>query len=236
MADNVPLPAASGAAAADEVTYSGDTTKVQLLRLVHVAGTEGSKTLYELVQVDNAAFTDGTSAVLPVGYIFDEVAGTALTENDTGAARMDSKRAQVLTLEDATTRGQRAAVNASGQVAVTTDAVGASTLNSTSSDGGTALTSTAQAIKASAGVLKGYYIYNPNSAATFVCFYNVASASVTVGTTNPLFMLTIPGTSAANLWIPDGIAFSTAMSWAAASTAGGNGAPTTALDAVAWYK
>lgn len=236
MADNVALPAATGFAAADEVTYSGDTTKVQLMRLVHVAGTEGSKTLYELVQVDNGAFTDGTSAVLPVAYIFDETAGTALTENDAGAARMDSKRAQVLTLEDATTRGQRAAVNSSGQVAVTTDNVGASTVNSTSSDGGTALTSTAQAIKASAGVLKGYYIYNPNSAAVFVCVYNVASASVTVGTTNPLFMLTIPGTSAANLWMPDGIAFSTAISWAATSTAGGNGAPTTALDAVAWYK
>lgn len=113
---------------------------------------------------------------------------------------------------------------------------GATTLNSTSSDGGTALTNSAQAIKASAGTLKGYYIYNPNSSAQFVQFYNTASGSVTVGTTNPLFMLTIPATSAANLWMTDGVAFSTAMSWAATSTAGGNGAPTTALDAVAWYK
>jgi len=113
---------------------------------------------------------------------------------------------------------------------------GASTLNSTSSDGGTALTNSAQAIKASAGTLKGYYIYNPNSSAQFVQFYNTASGSVTVGTTNPLFMLTIPATSAANLWMTDGIAFGTAMSWSATSTAGGNGAPSTALDAVAWYK
>jgi hypothetical protein len=57
---------------------------------------------------DNAGFTDGTTKVNPVGFIFDEVAGTALTENDVGAGRMDAKRAQVLTLEDATTRGQRA--------------------------------------------------------------------------------------------------------------------------------
>jgi hypothetical protein len=113
---------------------------------------------------------------------------------------------------------------------------GATTLNSTSSDGGTALTSTVQAIKASAGSLKGYYIYNPNATAQFVQFYNTASGSVTVGTTNPLFMLTIPATSAANLWMPDGIAFATAISWAATSTAGGNGAPGTAMDAVAWYK
>jgi hypothetical protein len=70
--------------------------------------------------VDNAGFTDGTTPVNPVGFIFDEVAGTALTENDAAAARVDSKRAQVLVLEDATTRGRRATVSAGG--AVLTDA------------------------------------------------------------------------------------------------------------------
>jgi hypothetical protein len=63
---------------------------------------------------DNAGFTDGTSKVFPQGYIFDESAGTALTENDVGAARMDSKRAIVNVLEDATTRGRRATVSATG--------------------------------------------------------------------------------------------------------------------------
>jgi hypothetical protein len=72
---------------------------------------------------DNAGFTDGTTPVNPVGYIFDEVAGTALTENDIGAARMDSKRAVVLTLEDASTRGQRATVSAAGAVKVDGSAV-----------------------------------------------------------------------------------------------------------------
>jgi hypothetical protein len=72
---------------------------------------------------DNAGFTDGTTKVNPVGFIFDEVAGTALTENDVGAGRMDAKRAQVLTLEDATTRGQRAAISAAGRLSV--DASGA---------------------------------------------------------------------------------------------------------------
>lgn len=112
----------------------------------------------------------------------------------------------------------------------------ASTMNASSSDGATALTNSAQAIKAAAGKLLGYYIYNPNTTAQFVQFYNTAAGSVTVGTTNPLFMLTIPPQSAANLWMqPGGITFGTAMSWAATSSAGGNGAPTTALDAVAWY-
>lgn len=73
------------------------------------------------VLVDNAGFTDGTSSVTGVGYIFDEVAGTALTENDIAAARIDSKRAQIGVIEDATTRGQRAAVSAGGALLVDTE-------------------------------------------------------------------------------------------------------------------
>jgi hypothetical protein len=72
---------------------------------------------------DNAGFTDGTTKVLPVGYIFDEVAGTALTENDVAAARVDSKRAVVGVIEDATTRGQRLAVSATGAAKVDGSAV-----------------------------------------------------------------------------------------------------------------
>lgn len=73
--------------------------------------------------VDNAGFTDGTTPVQPAGYIFDEVAGTALTENDAGAARIDSKRAQIGVIEDATTRGQRAAVSAANALKVDGSAV-----------------------------------------------------------------------------------------------------------------
>jgi len=71
--------------------------------------------------VDNAAFTDGTTRVQPSGYVFDEVAGTALTENDAAAARIDAKRAQVLVIEDATTRGTRATVKAASTAAVAAD-------------------------------------------------------------------------------------------------------------------
>ncbi len=72
----------------------------------------------ELTVVDNAAFTDGTTPVTPAGFIFDETAGASLTENDAAAARVDSKRAQVLVLEDATTRGQRAAISSAGALSV----------------------------------------------------------------------------------------------------------------------
>lgn len=55
-------------AAADEVTYSGDTTKVQLVRLVHVSGSEGSKTLTEIadttgVKVHETPQTSGGCAI-----------------------------------------------------------------------------------------------------------------------------------------------------------------------------
>lgn len=73
--------------------------------------------------VDNSGFTDGTSRILPVGFIFDESAGAALTENDVGAARVDVKRAQILVIEDGTTRGQRAVVTAANALKVDGSAV-----------------------------------------------------------------------------------------------------------------
>lgn len=113
---------------------------------------------------------------------------------------------------------------------------GASTMNATGGDGSTALTNSAQAIKAAAGKLLGYFIYNPDTAVVFIHFYNVASGSVTVGTTNPLFTLAIPAGSAANLWMSEGAQFSTAISWAATSVIGTNTAPGTAAVATCWYK
>lgn len=69
------------------------------------------------VLVDNNAFTDGTSSVTVLGGYFDEAAGTALTENDIAAIRINANRALVGVIEDATTRGQRAAVSAAGALA-----------------------------------------------------------------------------------------------------------------------
>lgn len=106
-----------------------------------------------------------------------------------------------------------------------------------SADGSTALTGTAQAIKASAGQLFGWYIYNPNAVATYVSIYNTAAASVTVGTTNPVMTLCIPATSAANVEFTNGIEFTNAgWSAAATTTGGGNTNPSTALEANFLYK
>lgn len=114
---------------------------------------------------------------------------------------------------------------------------GWSVFNATSGDGSTALTNSAQAVKGSQGTLGGWYVYNPNAVACYVVIYNVIAASVVVGTTNPAMILTIPATSAANLELTNGIQFGTAIAVAAVmTTAGGNTAPTTALEANFWYK
>lgn len=67
---------------------------------------------------DNGAFTDGSSKVFPSGFVYDEVAGTALTENDVAAARINVNRAQVGIIEDGSTRGRYATVTASNALKV----------------------------------------------------------------------------------------------------------------------
>lgn len=113
---------------------------------------------------------------------------------------------------------------------------GFDTFMASGSDGSSILVATVQAVKASAGKVYGYYAYNPEAAVTFVHFYNTASGSVTVGTTNPLFTLQIPPASAANLMSEIGITFGTAIAVAATTTAGGNTAPATGASLTVFYK
>jgi hypothetical protein len=167
--------------------------------------------------VDDAAFTPATSRVTMVGFEADESGTDSVDEGDGGAARMTLDRKQIVTPQPHTSGGL-------------------STFMASASDGSSILVATAQVIKASAGQLYGYYLYNPESAVTFVHFYNTAAASVTVGTTAPLFTLAIPPASAANLMFTHGVAFSNAgWSCAATTTAGGNTAPATGVSAVIWY-
>lgn len=81
------------------------------LTVLNTGSTETHKT-------DNAAFAQDTDKVDMAGFILDEAAGTALTENDAAAARIDDKRAQVVVLEDATVRGRRVTITAAGEILV----------------------------------------------------------------------------------------------------------------------
>lgn len=169
------------------------------------------------VIADDAAFTPATSKVMMAGFQADESSTDSVDEGDAGAARMTLDR-KVLVNPQPHTAG------------------GLTTFMASGSDGSTILVATAQAAKASAGQLYGYYLYNPEAAVTFVHFYDVAQGSVTVGTTNPLFSLQIPAASAANLMGTMGILFATAITIAATTTAGGNTAPATGVSATLWFK
>lgn len=125
-----------------------------------------------------------------------------------------------------------------GQVnAQPTTAGGCLIANMTGGDGSTPLSNAAQAIKASAGQLYGWYIFNPNATPVYIPIYNVAAGSVTVGTTNSAMVLGIPPTSAANILSAVGIEFTNAgFSAAATTTPDGNTAPATSLVVQFFYK
>ena len=98
------------------------------------------------VLTDNGAFTDGTSKLFVGGYIYDEVAGTALTENDAAAARVNANRAQIGVIEDGSTRARYATVtaanalkvDASGVAVPITDNAGSITVDYATTGSGTA--------------------------------------------------------------------------------------------------
>ena len=90
------------------------------------------------------------------------------------------------------------------------------------------------ALKASAGVLGGINAINGdgttfNLATSYIQLFNLASASVTVGTTAPIYVVTVPPDGLIALQLPAGINFSTAITYAVTTTPAGSTAPTTAL-------
>jgi hypothetical protein len=77
------------------------------------------------------------------------------------------------------------------------------------------LDETEEEIKATAGQLYGWYIFNASSGTRYVKVYNATAASVTVGATTPVLTFPLPAGGAANAFSTMGIAFSTAITAAA---------------------
>jgi hypothetical protein len=209
-----------------EVLGTGDATNGLDVDVTRVQGTVtvagavtnvGTFAVQDSQKVaDNAGFTDGTTPVQPAGYVFDEVAGTALTENDAAAARIDSKRAQIGVLEDATTRGQRATVSAGGALKVDNSAVTqpvsgtvTATLGATTNAGATAktsdydtgagtdtVTSFGIALPASGGAVQGGTATNPVRTDPTGTTTQPVSGTVTANAGSGTF--TVSGTVTAN--------------------------------------
>ena len=98
----------------------------------------------------------------------------------------------------------------------------------------TDLDATIAAIKASAGTLYSIIIDNSaNAAASYLKLWDLASGSVTVGTTAPDWIIKIAASVKKTIVFPEGLAFATALS-AACVTAGGTAGvtgPTSDVDA-----
>lgn len=66
-------------------------------------------------------------------------------------------------------------------------------------------------VKASAGQLYGYYLYNANAAMMKIAFHN--SAGTPTAGASVVFQVPIPPGAAANLWMPQGMAFATGIAF-----------------------
>lgn len=86
---------------------------------------------------------------------------------------------------------------------------------------------TEEEVKASAGNVYGWYIFNASASTRYVKFYNATAANVTVGTTTPVLTLPVPAGGAANVFSSIGISFGTAITVAATTGVADNdtGAP-----------
>lgn len=103
----------------------------------------------------------------------------------------------------------------------------------------TDLDETASAIDSGGGTLHSLVIDNSaNAAITFVKLWNAASGSVTVGTTAPDFCIPIPASVKKTIVFFEGIAYATALTIAAVTTAGtaGTTGPSSAVVAEAIYE
>lgn len=88
---------------------------------------------------------------------------------------------------------------------------------------------TAQVCRGSAGYIDYIHVINSNAADAFIQFFDLASASVTVGTTTPSQSWIVPGNGAFERAFPKPIHFQRAITYACTTTATGSGDPSTGL-------
>lgn len=147
--------------------------------------------------------------------------GAATAANQSTANTSLSNIQTAVELIDNAISGSEMQVDVVASLPTGSNTIGAVDVNAPTSGGYSIMRSidldeTEEAVKASAGQVFGYYIYNANASnARFVKFYNATVATVVVGTTTPVLTIPIPPASAANVSFPHGIAFDTAITVAA---------------------
>ncbi len=145
----------------------------------------------DIVFVDDAAFTPGTSKVAAIGLQADESSTDSVDEGDVGCPRMTLDRKQIVTPQPHTAGG----------------CLPIKILDSDESE---------DQIKGSPGQLYELYCFNSTDSILYVKLYNDTAANVTVGSTTPVLVIPVPGNADSDgagvvrNW-PTGLAFDTAI-------------------------
>ena len=188
-------------------------------------------------QLTNALKTDGSAVTQPIS-------ASALplpTGAATSAAQTTGNSSLSTLATNLPAKGQATMAN-SMPVAIASDqsplsvSVAPSAANGWLVNSQTALTNTKVSVKASAGLFAGYMLYNPNSSVCYVQVFDAANGSVTLGTTAPTYVISIPAAAAANIEFSVGISHTTAIVLAATTTPTGSTAPAVALTGFFLYK
>lgn len=160
---------------------------------VHLWATRNGALVVAGRVVDDAAFGVATDRVQPSGFLADETSTDSVDEGDAGIARMTLDRKQVVTQY------------------VHAAAGGWSPYKNVDVD------EAKYDIKTSAGKLGWLHVINRSTGVRYLKFYDLAAASVTVGTTTPVLSFPVPtmaDTNGAGFTInfgDAGVQFSTAI-------------------------
>jgi hypothetical protein len=201
MADGVAITAGSGTTILTDETASGHVQVVKLAiatdasaTLIPADATLGITVNPNNLIADDAAFTPGTSKVMPVGFEADEGSTDSVDEGDVGAARMTLDR-KILVNPQPHTAG------------------GLTIFRSIDLD------ESEEEVKATAGQVYSMWVSNMATSTRFVKFYNLTAANTTVGSSTPVITIAIPGNASDDVTGffggQYGIAFDTAISVAA---------------------
>jgi hypothetical protein len=201
MADGVAITAGSGTTILTDETASGHVQVVKLAiatdasaTLIPADATLGITVNPNNLIADDAAFTPGTSKVIPVGFQADEASTDSVDEGDAGAARMTLDRKVIVNPQPHT-------------------AGGLSIFRSIDLD------ESEEEVKATAGQVYSMWVSNMATSSRFVKFYNLTAANTTVGSSTPVITIAIPGNTSDDVTGlfggAYGITFDTAISVAA---------------------
>jgi hypothetical protein len=228
MADNVAITPGSGATiAADDISgvlvqrvkiqtgADGSATDVSTSNPVPVSDAGGT------ISVDDGAGSltvDGSvslAAAVPAGsneiggVNQTKVAGTAVDVNS-GNKSAGTQRIVIATDQPQLTNALKVDGSAVTQpVAVAAQASGGWSVSRLLAAGSTNATS----VKASAGQVGGWYLFNAATSTRYLKLYNKASAP-TVGTDTPFMTIPVPAGAAANVELTAGIAMGTGIAFA----------------------